>query len=187
LAEIGARLRRQAAGDERIPSDALLIAADLVAEAASTAAERHPAAAIPRSRGAARRGAGHCAPPTPALPAPEDRRMTLWLAEFGGPHGPGFAYRACHPPRPVFVCNPRAANTADPRFIPHEGHGLLTAEMHPEPGASPGVPALACVTLADGRTIRVALDWCADATNVAPRRILPEPSIAQLRDAIEVG
>jgi hypothetical protein len=47
LAEIGARLRAQAARDERIPADSLLIAADYVVEAAWAAVVRCPAAAPP--------------------------------------------------------------------------------------------------------------------------------------------
>jgi hypothetical protein len=99
--------------------------------------------------------------------------MTLWLAETGGKDGPGFRQLACRPPRAVFVRNPRAALTSHPLLFRFEGHGDLTAELHPEPGASPGIPVLASVTLATGRKIRVPLDWCADATNVAARRILP--------------
>jgi hypothetical protein len=46
-AEISARLRAQAAANERIPSDSLLIAADYVDEAAWAAVDRCPAAAPP--------------------------------------------------------------------------------------------------------------------------------------------
>jgi hypothetical protein len=50
LTEIGARLRAQAARDERIPADALLIAADYVDEAAWNAVDRCPTAALPLFR-----------------------------------------------------------------------------------------------------------------------------------------
>jgi hypothetical protein len=113
--------------------------------------------------------------------------MTLWLAETGGTEGPGFRQFACMPPRRVFVRNPRAALTSRQLLFHFEGLGDLTAELHPEPGASPGIPVLACVTLARGRKIRVPLHWCADATNVAPRRILPAARSAALAVPREVG
>jgi hypothetical protein len=47
LAEIGARLRAQAAASECIPADSLLIAADYAAEAAWNAVKFFPAAAPP--------------------------------------------------------------------------------------------------------------------------------------------
>jgi hypothetical protein len=97
----------------------------------------------------------------------------LWLAEFGGMDGPGSRFLACAPPRCVYVRNPRAALPRTPHGSCDEGLGMLVAELIPDPGASPGNPALASVVLDSGRTIRVPLDWCADATNVAPRRILP--------------
>jgi hypothetical protein len=96
----------------------------------------------------------------------------LWLAEFGGMDGPGFRFLVCAPPRRVYVRNPRTALLGTSPGSCDEGLGMLVAELIPEPGASPGTPVLASVALDSGRTIRVQLDWCADATNVAPRRIL---------------
>jgi hypothetical protein len=102
----------------------------------------------------------------------------LWLAEFGGMDDLGFRFQVCAPPRRVFVRSPRPVLPGTPNGSCDEGLGMLVAELIPEPGASPGTPVLASVALDTGRTIRVALDWCSDATNVAPHRILPAGRIA---------
>jgi hypothetical protein len=87
----------------------------------------------------------------------------LWFAELGGMDGHGFHFLVCAPPRRVFVRSPRPALPDTPNGSCDEGLGMLVVELIPEPSGSPGTPVLASAALDTGRTIRVALDWCADA------------------------